>query len=263
MCFLSRRFSPRLRTAFAAVPGNAVKNWLARLRGSGAAPAPVALSAVRAQALADWQAAPPLDTRRSHYRTRYVVVDVEASGLDMKRDRLIAIGAVAVVNGRIDPADSFEVILRQEEVSTSDNILIHGIGGSAQREGTEPPDALLGFLHYCGHAPLVAYHALFDQTMIERAVREHLGVRLDACWIDLAWVLPDLFRERIDAQVMLDDWLALFDIDNIQRHNAVSDALATAMLLQAAMARATARGAKTPASFVDIEKARRWMRRSG
>lgn len=236
-------------------------SWLKRIFG-GKAEARVELGDAQRDALAAWQQSAATDLSRPHYQTRYVVVDVESSGLDMNRDRLIAIGAVAVVDGLIDPHDAFATILRQDEVSTTENILIHGIGGSAQRDGIDPPQALLDFLNYCGKAPLVAYHALFDQTMIERALRRHLGVRLDAEWIDLAWVLPDLFPERIDAQVQLDDWLELFAIENIQRHNAVSDALATAMLLQAAIARGAARNARTPASFIDIQKSRRWLRRS-
>lgn len=238
-------------------------SWLSKLFAASAPRRAVSLSPAQQQALAAWQQLPPANLTLPHYRTRYVVVDVEASGLDMRNDRLIAIGAVAVVDGMINATDAFEVILRQDEVSAKANILIHGIGGSAQREGVDPPDALLAFLDYCGKSPLVAYHALFDQAMIERALHDYLGLRFDAKWIDLAWVMPDLFRERIDAQVMLDDWLELFGIENIMRHNAVSDALATAMLLQAAIARATGRGAKTPANFLDIEKGRRWLRRSG
>lgn len=238
-------------------------SWLSRLFSGERAPALQPLTEAQQQSLTRWRQLPAPDLLRPHYQTRYIVVNVESSGLDMNRDRLISIGAVAVVNGVIDFQDVFETILRQDEVSTTDNILIHGIGGSAQRAGIDPPDALLAFLHYCAKAPLVAYHAVFDQTMIDRALQRHLGVALAATWIDLAWVMPDLFRERIDAQVALDEWLELFGIENIQRHNAVSDALATAMLLQAAIARGAGRGAKTAASFVDTEKSRRWMRRYG
>jgi DNA polymerase III, epsilon subunit and related 3''-5'' exonucleases len=39
--------------------------------------------------------------------TRCVVVDVETSGLNLMKDRLISIGAVAVVNGQIALGDSF------------------------------------------------------------------------------------------------------------------------------------------------------------
>ncbi|TXG86483.1 MAG: 3'-5' exonuclease [Rhodocyclaceae bacterium] len=235
--------------------------WLKDLFGKASSAVP--LTAAQEEALAAWQKRPAEDMSRSHFRTRYIVVDVESSGLNMVRDSLISIGAVAVCEGVIDANDAFEVVLRQDEVSSHENILIHGIGGSAQREGVEPADALLAFLDYVGRAPLVAYHAEFDQAMIGRALRELLGKDLDLPWIDLAWVMPELFRELIDGQVVLDEWLQRFDIENILRHNAVSDAYATAKLLLIAQARAVTQGKDSAAVFMDIERARRWVRRGG
>jgi len=233
--------------------------WLKDLFGKASSAVP--LTAAQEEALAAWQKRPAEDMSRSHFRTRYIVVDVESSGLNMVRDSLISIGAVAVCEGVIDANDAFEVVLRQDQVSSHENILIHGIGGSAQREGVEPADALLAFLDYVGRAPLVAYHAEFDQAMIGRALREFLGKDLELPWIDLAWVMPELFRELIDGQVVLDEWLQRFDIENILRHNAVSDAYATAKLLLIAQARAVTQGKDSAAVFMDIERARRWVRR--
>lgn len=153
-------------------------NWLSRLFGaSGHSPTPV-LSPAQSEALAGWQRLPAADLNASHAHTRYIVADVETSGLNMKKDCLISIGEVAVVNGHMDFRDAFQVVLRQEQVSTHENILIHDIGGSAQSEGVEPAEALLAFLHYIGKSLLIAYHAFFDQAMIDKAMREYLGVEL-------------------------------------------------------------------------------------
>jgi DNA polymerase-3 subunit epsilon len=231
--------------------------WLSRLFGS--APPALDLSPEQRAALVDWQRLPAVDLDAAHQRCRYVVVDVETSGLNMKTDRLISIGAVALVDGRIDFADAFAVILRQDQVSSDANILIHGIGGSAQSEGIDPATALLAFLGYIGKAPLVAYHAFFDRAMIEKAMQQYLGVALAQTWIDLAWVLPSLFSDLTSARANLDDWLNLFAIDNIMRHNAVSDAYATAKLLQVAISAGNQRGVASPAGLLRQEKARRWM----
>jgi len=199
------------------------------------------------------------DIHQIHHSNRYVVVDVETSGLNMKKDRLISIGAVGLVAGRMDFKDAFQVVLHQDQVSDHENILLHGIGGSEQSEGVEPSEALLAFLRYIGKSQLVAYNAFFDQSMIDKAMMEYLGIELGQIWIDLAWVLPDFFSFRSDVRVPLDEWLHLFKIENILRHNAVSDAYATAKLLQIAIAHAGRKGAETPASFYKIENARRWM----
>ena len=231
--------------------------WLKTLFGGAANR--VSLAPAEQEMIENWRRLPAADLSVMHEEQRYVVVDVETSGLNMKKDRLISIGAVALAAGRLDFNDAFQIVLRQEQVSTHANILIHGISGSAQSAGVDPVEGLLAFLQYVGKSPLVAYHAFFDQSMIGKATREYLGMELAQPWIDLAWVLPDFFSFRGDANVALDDWLHHFGIESILRHNAVSDAYATAKLLQVAIAGGQQKGATSPVAFMRIEKARRWM----
>lgn len=209
--------------------------------------------------LADWQALPEVPLTEPLDQGRYVVVDVESTGLDLGRDRLIAIGAVAVQAGRIALADSFEVILRQEEVSARDNILVHGIGGERQREGLPPAEALLAFLGYLGKSPLVAYHAVFDETMIRRAMADHLGLAFKRPWLDLAYVMPALLPEHSHSFKALDDWTRHYAISNYARHSALADALATAQLLLAALPVAQGKKFENYKTLQVQEKAERWL----
>lgn len=201
------------------------------------APSP-RLSAQQAGRLASWRALPEIDRTLAFDVTRFVVLDVETTGLNLMTDTLISIGAVALVNGRIALADSFSVVLQQRESSRKENILIHGISGSAQREGIPPADALLAFLEYLGKSPLVAFHVDFDETMIKRALRQYLGVSFKHPWLDLAYVLPALYPDLMRSHRALDDWAGHFDILNDDRHNALSDALVTALLLLVAIKQA-------------------------
>lgn len=223
---------------------------------------PPALDDDQRRRLAAWQALPEADLTEDLDQARLVVVDVESTGLDIRRDQLIAIGAVAVQAGRIVLADSFEVILRQEEVSDRDNILVHGIGGQMQRAGLPPAQALLDFLDYLGKSPLVAYHAVFDATMIRRAMARHLGLVCKRPWLDLAYVMPALMPDRAGSHKALDDWTALFGITNYARHSALSDALATAELLLAALPLAAARKLADYKTLQTHEKAERWLNRA-
>ena len=176
--------------------------------------------------LSAWQAL----TKVSADKARYVVVDVEATGLNMISDELISIGAVAVVNGRIVLGDSFYIVMQQRVSSTKENILLHGISGAEQREGESPAEALLAFLEYLGNAPLVAFHSVFDETMIARAMRRYLGLTFKHCWLDLAYVMPSLYPDLMYSHRTLDDWSDNFRLHNEQRHNAVADAMVTAQL---------------------------------
>lgn len=216
------------------------------------------LDASQAARLAAWQARPVSDRKLPFAQARYVVVDVETTGLNLMTDTLISIGAVAVVGGRVVLGDSFSVVLQQRQSSDKSNILVHGISGSAQREGVPPADALLDFLEYLGDAPLVAFHVAFDETMIHRALRQYLGFSFKHPWLDLAYVMPALNRDLIRSHRVLDDWIRRYDIQISERHNALADALATAQLLQVAQSQARKRDIVDYAGLRDLERAQRW-----
>lgn len=211
------------------------------------------------QRLRAWQMCDATDLNVPFSAARLVVVDVETTGLDLNRDHLIAIGACALEGGKVTLADSFEVVLRQTQASSKDNILIHGISGEVQREGVAPVEALLAFLDFLGNSPLVAFHVTFDQTMIRRAMRTHLGLDFKHPWLDLAYVMPGLMPEYARRYRALDDWSAHFQIGNFARHSALADALATAQLFQCALPLAESKRCGTYRSLQDLEKAQRWV----
>ena len=207
--------------------------------------------------LALWRELPEDDLRRPHREARYVVVDTETTGLDMKRDRVIAIGAAAVAAGRIELAGCFETVLRQDRPSPDANILIHGIGGQTQLAGVDPRAGMIDFLEFIGKAPLVAFRAEFDAAMLERSLKSIVGYPLRRTWIDLAFLLPALFPGT-ECRT-LDDWLDRFGVGGGERHHAVADALATAQLLQVALVAADRAAMGTPAALFAMQKAQRWL----
>lgn len=229
-------------------------NWLARLFSNRHD-----LSAEQAQRLAAWRIMQKGVLSGRLDASRYVVVDVESSGLNLARDRLIAVGAIAVTNGRVDMADSFEVVLQQDESSSHENILIHGISGNVQRNGVPPPEALLLFLEYLRKSPLVAFHVTFDETMIRRAMKQYLGFNFRHEWLDLAYVMPGLYPELSKQLRLLDQWQGHFGIHNPARHNAIADAVSTAQLFLVAARQARLKRIDSYQSLLHLEKAQRWV----
>jgi DNA polymerase-3 subunit epsilon len=232
-------------------------NWLQRLWRK-----PARLSPEQAAKLAAYHGLFPCKGDTPITEQCLVVVDVESTGLDIFRDKLISIGAISVEAQTIQLNQSFETVLQQNSPSSVDNILVHGIGGTEQVTGKNPADALLDFLSYAGNAPLVAYHAGFDRAMIDRATRSFLGMTLKNTWIDLALIAPALFPQKAAGRRALDDWTALFSIENSNRHNAVSDACATAQLLLVLLAQAERQGIRRLQDWTQLEKAQHWLARS-
>lgn len=229
-------------------------NWLSRLFNPD-----VALGAEEQARLEAWRhlarPAEPIELDSS----RFVVVDVETTGLNLARDQLIAIGAVAVNHGQIDLGDSFEIILQQQAASDKDNILIHGIGGTAQTEGVPPAETLLRFLEFLGKDPLIAFHVTFDETMIKRALKQFLRFDFKHPWLDLAYVMPGFLPELANRHRALDDWTGHFGIQNYARHSALADALSTAQLFLAATKIARQKNISHFKGLQDMEKAQRWI----
>jgi DNA polymerase-3 subunit epsilon len=192
-----------------------------------------------------WRALPAISERTPLAELRMLIVDVETTGLDPRRDRLLAIGAVSFEQGRLRSGAGFEVLLRHEETSPRENILVHGIGPQEQARGQTPEQALLAFLEYAGKSPLVGYHAPFDEAVLGRALRATLGVRLPNPFIDLVYLCPRLFPEAGLKRASLDDWLDHFGLRAHARHRAVYDSLATGELCLILLHRAMARGITT------------------
>lgn len=171
----------------------------------------------------------PFDERPLHQQ-RFVVLDLETTGLNMRRDQVLAIGAVVIDNSAIDFAEQFECTLHQPDHQASASTLIHGIAPSEVARGVDPAEALLDFMEFVGSSPLLAFHAGFDQRMLARALKQHLGYRLQHNFFDVAEIAPLLCPQSRIRQGGLDEWVAEFGLQVHQRHNASADALVTAEL---------------------------------
>ncbi len=191
---------------------------------------------------------------------RWVVVDTETSGLDPERDRLLAIGAVAVDDGGIVLDDSFEIVLKGERSGDAANIVVHGIGHGAQAAGTPVPAALAAFRDWAADAPRVGFHTDFDRKVLLVAFAGAGMPVDDRPWLDLAplaaALVPEAYRYGGRS---LDDWLAAFGIECTIRHNAASDALATAELLLRLRALAAKQGTRGFDALIRAARQQKWL----
>ena len=185
-------------------------------------------------------------------QARWVAIDCETSGLDPARDRLLSVGAVAVSAARIELSSAFHSLLKQDAASPASNILIHGIGGDAQRAGRPPDRVIQDLAQYVGDDIPVGFHTPFD----EEVLRRH-GFKARQPWVDLAALAPVLFPGR--KAKALDEWLAQFGIPAHQRHDALGDAFSTAQLLLVALAEARRQRTDTVEELRAAGRAARWL----
>ncbi|MFP3518189.1 3'-5' exonuclease [Pseudomonas sp. SIMBA_077] len=190
---------------------------------------------------------------------RWVVVDLETSGLHLNRDQVLSIGAMVIEDGAIDLSQAFERTLLRTDTPLSPSVLLHGLGPSAIAAGSDPADALLDFMAFVGDSPLLAFHAPFDQHMLTRALKDSLGYRLQHTFIDVATLAPMLCPQADLREAGLDNWIKHFNLHVEERHNASADALATAELALILFNRARAQHLDSPLALQ--QRLNQWQRR--
>ncbi|OLS64553.1 3'-5' exonuclease [Pseudomonas putida] len=159
---------------------------------------------------------------------RWVVLDLETSGLNVNRDQVLSIGAVVIEDGAIDFSQQFERTLHRHDHKLAPSVLIHGLAPSAIAAGCDPVEALLDLMDFIGDSPLLAFHAGFDQRMLGRALKDSLGYKLQHPFMDVAELALLLNPDVVMRDAGLDDWVAHFGLQVEERHNASADAQVTA-----------------------------------
>ena len=190
---------------------------------------------------------------------RWVVLDLETTGLNLNKDRVLSIGAVVIEDGAIDFSQQFERTLQCADMKVAPSVLIHGLGPSAIAAGSDPAVALLEFMEFVGDSPLLAFHAPFDQHMLGRALKDHLGYRLNHVFLDVAEIAPLLCPQANIREAGLDDWIDWFKLEVFERHNASADALATAELALILFSRARQQQIHSPLNLQ--QRLTQWKRR--
>jgi DNA polymerase-3 subunit epsilon len=184
---------------------------------------------------------------------RFVVVDTETSGLDLVRNRLLSVGAVAVHDGAVWVEDAFEREVRSDDVGGSDAAPVHGLVPQDLAGGGDELEVVEALLSYLGSSVFVAHHAAFDVAMIERPLAAH-GLRLLNPVLDTEHLARRLDRSPNDPsggrRVGLDALAERYGLGTTARHTAAGDALLTGMVLQRQLREAKARGIRTAADLL-------------
>ena len=188
---------------------------------------------------------------------RWVVVDCETSGLNPKKDRLLSVAAVEVTAERIAAGRAYAAVLQQQEPSRVDNILVHGLGGDAQLGGQPAPQVLRELAVFMNDAIPVAFHAPFDKAVLAKAFAQTGVPAKRKRWLDLAVLAPVLYPD-IKAKD-LDSWLAAFAIECASRHEALSDAYATAQLLLVLLGKARSERIATAEALIRLASSAAWL----
>ena len=188
-------------------------------------------------------------------RVRFVVLDSETTGLNPAVDRLVTIGAVAVLDGEILLEDAFSALIRIDR--NTEAVTVHGVTRDQARAGLEEAEALAAFLEYLRDGVIVGHHIGHDIETIDAALGRLWGGRLLNRSLDTMDLTLHLERDGALAgrppvrQFTLDSLCTMFDVVPHDRHTAAGDAFITAQVFLRLLRLAVRSGRSTLARLIE------------
>jgi len=117
-------------------------------------------------------AAPPAPSRTPFSTVAFLALDLETTGLDPRRDHVLALGWVPVIDGEVVLRDAREVLVRPPVgVSVGESANIHGLTDDGLEDASGLRDALPELLEALRGRVLVAHHAPLELGFLTQAVR--------------------------------------------------------------------------------------------
>lgn len=182
---------------------------------------------------------------------KFVVLDTETTGFDVKKDRILSIGALTIRNKEIKPLEAFEVYVAQEHYNT-ESTKIHGILKKGKTKRITEEHALKKTLKTLEHAILIAHHAMFDVNMLNNALKRQGLPKLKNKVLDTSTLFSKTLslreKEKFGTHFTLDHLAEKYKIPTDDRHTALGDAYITAIAFLHIL------GKLKPASLNDLFK---------
>jgi DNA polymerase-3 subunit epsilon len=169
-------------------------------------------------------------------------VDLETTGLDLRRDEVVAYGAVVVRSARVVVGSAVEGLVRPLTDPSPDAVRVHGLRPADLADAPGPDEAARRLADALAGRVLVAHAAWVEVAFLGR-ILGLAGARLDGPVVDTGALARAAGVVRpADHEPELADLAAALGLPAHARHEAIGDALTTATVLLALVPR-LARGA--------------------
>jgi DNA polymerase-3 subunit epsilon len=172
-----------------------------------------------------------------------IALDFETTGLDVKRDHILAAGWVLIRGDRIVISSAREIRVRDEsEKGVGQSAVIHGILDSDLVDGETNESLVEQLLAELAGRAIVAHAAMIERGFLNTLLRRLGGTALTNPFIDTMTVEKLLIAGQgggageMQGQLTLAASRARHGLPDHQQHSAASDALATAELFLAQVA---------------------------
>ena len=164
----------------------------------------------------------------------WVSLDCETTGLNVRSDEIISIGAVRIVGNRLMTSERLELLVRPERGISPDSVRIHRLRETDVAQGLPIDEAMKRLMQFIGSRPLVGYYLEFDVAMLNRAIWPILGqglpqekLEVSALYYDYKLKQLPPYQQQANPDIDLRFATLMRDLDLPQRdaHDALNDAV--------------------------------------
>ena len=168
----------------------------------------------------------------------WVALDCETTGLNVRTDEIISIGAVRIVGNRVLTSERLELLIKPQRNVGAESICVHRLRKRDLEEGVPIEQAIRALLHFIGSRPLVGYYLEFDVAMLNRVLVPMLGIGLPQPKIEVSALYYDYrfqqlppYRQQGDPDIDLRFATLMRELalPTWDAHDALNDAVMAAL----------------------------------
>ncbi|MCE0492597.1 3'-5' exonuclease [Vibrio salinus] len=174
----------------------------------------------------------------------FLAIDLETTGLNSNKDEIISIGAVPFTLNRICLNRAKEWIVKPKRKLAEESIVIHGITHSDIENAPDLITVLPELLEMMTHKIMVVHFLDIERFFLDKAFKSRLDEGIEFPLIDTMKIEQRVLKKNqrvffnlFNSTKKISTRLALsrrrYGLPNYPPHHALTDAIATAELLQA------------------------------
>ena len=154
-----------------------------------------------------------------------IVLDLETTGLDHTREKIVEFAAVRLENGKI--VDEFQTLINPQQHIRKSSVAIHGITEEMVEDAPLEDEVIPKILKFIGDYPIVAHNAIFDYSFLNEASMRCCGKELKNERIDTQPMFKEVYPEMEShgLKALADR----FGVEFTNHHRAMADTMALAL----------------------------------
>ena len=178
----------------------------------------------------------PVNKKEPDSFIRWAVLDLETTGFNLHKDRILSVAVTIVENGQFNMQTFKSWFVYQDLTKVNEATKIHGILPSQTEAGIPEKQLLETLIPLLAGTVIVGHHIAFDAAMLNVALERHFSVPLRNQILDTAYFASkelEAFRKtgyNNQRPPSMEDVCAQLNIPMAERHTAEGDVFTTAQM---------------------------------